>query len=437
MKYDVIILGGGTAGYVSSIVLGRRGYKVLLIEKDKIGGVCVNYGCVPSIFLYDISFFISRLREIGNYKGLDFTISNGNSLDKRDEIIEYLSNMGKKLIESAGVEIIYGEGRIVGKNEVEVEGKKLEFKNLIIASGTVPIKPKIEGIENAISEDEVLRLKKVPNSMIVIGGGYAGVEIAQIFARLGSNVTLLARSKVLKDLSEDARKVILDSLDFDGIEVRENVIVNKIKDRKVLTNQGEFNGEIIVYATGREPNYPKGAELLNLEYNDEGILVNEFMQAKPPNIYAVGDVVSKRIKVAHAAILEALIASLNILGYKEVIDYNGMPQVIYTDPQIGFVGVRSSAVKYYKFPFSAVTRSIISGLREGYVKLGVNVNGFIVYGEVVNSEAEVLVNILSLAIRKRLSLRDLAFTPFVHPSLVEAISNAAKAEFDLDVDMFK
>lgn len=437
MEYDVIIIGGGTAGYTAGVILGRRGKKIAVVEKEKFGGTCVNYGCVPSIFLSDISFLYSRLSEIGNYKGIEINLKLNNFFSKREEIIDYLSTAGKRLIENASGETIEGEGIIRDNHTVEVNGRLLTTKEIIIATGSKPKPPRIEGIENAISEDQVVRLNTIPSSMVIIGGGVAGTEIAQIFAKLGTKVTLLTRSKILKELHEETRKLMIDSLEFDGIDIIENSKIEKIYGEKVYTNKGVFDGEIVVYATGREPNYPKGFEKLNVEIGKEGIIVNERMQTNIKNIYAIGDIVNKEKKVAHVAYMEAIIASLNVLGTCEYMDYTGTPQVIYTDPQIGIAGEKDKAVKFLKFPYNADTRAIIKGLREGFALIGIDKNGTIVYSEIIGDNAEELINIMALAIRKRVTIRDLAFTIFIHPSLSEILVNAARGEFDLDVDLYK
>ncbi|BFH72384.1 NAD(P)/FAD-dependent oxidoreductase [Sulfurisphaera javensis] len=437
MEYDVVIIGGGTAGYTAGIILSRKGKRVAVIEKEKFGGTCVNYGCVPSIFLSDISFLYSRLSELGNYKGIEINLKLNNFFSKRDEIIDYLSSAGKKLIKNAGGETIEGEAFLHDNHNVEVNGKILNTKEIFLATGSKPKPPRIEGIENTISEDQAVRLTSIPSSMIVLGGGVAGTEIAQIYAKLGTKVTLITRGKVLKDLHEESRKLLLDSLEFDGVDIVENSKVERIHGEKVYTNKGEYEGDIIVYATGREPNYPKGFEKLGIEIGKEGIIVNERMQTNIKNVYAIGDIVNKEKKVAHVAYMEAIIASLNSLGTCEYMDYSGTPQVIYTDPQIGVVGEKDKVVKFLKFPYNANTRAIIKGLREGFALIGIDKNGTVVYSEIVGDNAEELVNIMALAIRKRVTIRDLAFTIFAHPSLSEVLINSAREEFDLDVDIYK
>jgi len=439
MEYDVVVIGGGTAGYVAGSILARRNKRVLVIEKNKFGGVCVNSGCVPSIFLFDATFLLSRLNEIGNYLGIDANAEITPSLfSKRNDIVEYLSDTGRKLVENSGAETIIGEAKIISRNEIKLDSKIIKFKKLVIATGTTAKTPNIEGIENAISEDEAVNLNCKPSSMIIIGGGYAGVEIAQFFSRLGTDVTLLSKSRLLRTFPDEARSVIKESLEFDGVNVVENVNIERIYGEKVYTNKGIFKGEIIVYATGRKPQLPEGIEKLNLNINSNGIVVDEYMNAGE-NVYAIGDVVDKERKTAHSAIFDAIISSLHILNDKITVRRNNfkIPQVIYTDPQVGIVGNIYEAKKFSTFPFNATTRSIINGLREGYVKIGINEENEVVFGEVIGNKAEELINILTIIVNSKMRVESLVLMPFVHPSLSEAIVNAAKGFFGLDVDNYK
>jgi len=437
MKYDVAVIGGGTAGYAASIALARRGKSVALIERNRIGGVCVNYGCVPAIFLYDVSFLYSRSVEIANYKGLYNEIELDNFFQKRDEIIEYLSSAGRKLIENAGGEIIEGEAELVSRNAVKVGSTVVEADKVVLATGTSPKRPNVEGVENAISEDEATRLNYVPASMVVIGGGVGAVELAQIYARLGSFVTLVSRSKVLKFLTDNARRILLESLDFDGVKVVEEASVKRINCCSVQTDKGTFEGDVIVYAVGRVSNIPKGSDRVGIKYDENGILVNDKLETNVPGVYAIGDVTNRQAKLAHLAYLDAMVLAVNLTGGNERVDYTGVPMVIYTDPMVAVAGDRQKVKRYVSFPFNANTRAIIKGLREGFVTLGLDDSGTIVYAEVVGDDAEELIGIASLAIRKGMHVRELAFTALPHPSLSEALVNAARAYFDLDVDSLK
>ncbi|QGA69272.1 dihydrolipoyl dehydrogenase family protein [Sulfolobus sp. E11-6] len=439
MKYDIVVIGGGTAGYVAGSILARKGKKVLVIEKEKFGGVCVNFGCVPSIFLFDVTFLLNRFKEIAYYFGLDGEIGYKDLLfNKRNEIINYLSNTGKKLIEDSGGETELGEAEIISPSEVRVNERIVEFDKLIIATGSKPIIPNIDGIEAAISEDEAVILNSIPSSMVIIGGGYAGVEIAQIYSRLGSQVTLLSRSRILPTFPEDARSVIKDSLEFDGVNIVENTKIMKLRDGKVIIEKGEVEGDVIVYATGRKPQLPKGVEKLGLEIGECGIVVDKYKQIKN-NVYAIGDVIAKERKTAHSAIFDAVIASLHIIKENTLIppDDFKIPSVLYTDPQVGIIGDYKEAKEFSVFPFAATTRAIINGIKDGYVKIGINERDEIVFGEVIGDKAEELINILTLVVNNRMKIDSLALMPFVHPSFSEAIVNAAKGFFDLDVDRYK
>ncbi|MUN29897.1 dihydrolipoyl dehydrogenase family protein [Sulfuracidifex metallicus] len=432
--YDVLVIGAGSAGYVAASVLARQKLNVAVVEKGKFGGTCVNSGCVPSIFLFDSSFMLSRWQEIGDYKGLDVKVDFSNStFSKRDDVVSYLSSAGRSLIENAGGHVYKGSGRIIDKGVAETdEGEKICFKKLIVASGSVPKTP-----PGVMSEDEAVNLEYVPKDMIVVGGGYAGVEIAQIFSRLGSSVTLITRSRIMKGFSEKAREYLLQSLEFDGVQVKEFHEVKRMSEREVYTENGTFKGEVVVSATGRTPLIPDGLKSYSINVKENGIIVRPTMMTDDPSVFAIGDVVDKPNKTAHSAMHEAIVASYNLIGRKLEVKYNCIPQVVYTDPQIGVVGSASHAVKFAEFPFNAVTRATIAGMRDGEVRIGFNEKGETVFGEVIGKNAEELINIITLAVRHKITAFELATTVFVHPSLSEGISNAAKTMFDLDIDRFK
>jgi len=432
--YEVLVIGGGSAGYVAGSVLARKGIKTAVVEKGKFGGTCVNSGCVPSIFLFDSSFMLSRWKEIGDYKGMNVDVEmNDCTFSKRDEIVSYLSSAGKSLVENAGAQVYLGEARIKSRGMAEVNGKTIEFKRLIVASGSSPI-----SYPGVITEDEAVNLRYVPRDMVVVGGGYAGVEIAQIFARLGSSVTLVTRHRILNGFSERARDYVIQSLDFDGVEVKEFHEVRKMENNEVVTDKGTLKGEVVVSAMGRKPTLPEGLTMnYNVRVNDKGIVVKKNMMTDDHDVFAIGDVVDKPNKTAHSAMYEAIVASQTITGAQMEVRYECIPKVIYSDPQVGIVGSPDNAVKVVEFPFNAVTRATISGLREGMVRLGLDEKNEVVYGEVIGKNAEELINTLTLAVKYRANAFDLATTVFVHPSLSEAISNASKSIFDLDVDRFK
>ncbi|MEM0373516.1 MAG: NAD(P)/FAD-dependent oxidoreductase [Sulfolobaceae archaeon] len=428
--YDVLVIGTGPAGYTASIILARAGKRVVVAEKGKVGGLCVNLGCVPSIFLHDLAYYYYKLPEVCKNYGLEITTKLSNYMEELERIINQLSDAGRYLIQDAGAELIYGEAEIIDFHHAKVGGKIISFDKLIIASGTSP-----NFIPGTIPVDELFRTKKFPSSVIIIGGGYAGVETAQMLSRLGSKVTLISRSKILKNLSEDARKQIIESLLWEEIEIIDDIKKFEIKENKVIIDNKELKADIIVSAIGRKPNIPKGLEKLGVKFDSNGIIVDHLMKTNVENVYAIGDIVNHRNKLAHKAIMEGIVASQNILGNQITIDYESIPEVIYTDPQIAFVGNKESAVRVLKFPFLASTRAIISGERIGYIKLGIDKHERVVYGEIVHSRAEDLINVLTMAVRLKVSVKDLALMSFAHPSLSEVIVQASRILYDLDTDL--
>ena len=441
VEYDVIVVGGGTAGYSTAIALARHGKRVLVIEKDRFGGVCVNYGCVPSVFVHLVSKALTRVPSDLGYLGLQAVVEADRYYRRMVETRDYLAEAGRKLVENAGADVEMGEAEVSGPSTVRVNGKEYEFERLVLATGSVPRPLDVPGGERALSEDQAFLIKDPPSSMVVIGGGYAGVEIAQAFGKLGTQVTLLTRSRVLErlQLSEETRKVLLDSLSFDNVEVKEFTEPKRIDESgRVETTRGEFKGEIVVAAVGRKPNYPKGLEKLGVETNGDGVKVNDRMETTNPRVFAVGDVVSKGFRLANAALMEGLTVAANLaLSIDLRVDYSYMPQVVFSDPNIGVVGRRDLAVKFLSYPNGATTRSVVEGKREGHVILGLDGGGRIVYGEAVGENAEAVVNTLALAIKLKARVEDLAFVPFVHPSMTEALSNTARAFYNFDIDQFK
>ncbi|GGT86424.1 pyridine nucleotide-disulfide oxidoreductase [Sulfodiicoccus acidiphilus] len=432
--YDVVVIGSGPAGYMASSLLSRAGKSVLVIERGRFGGVCVNFGCVPSIFLHDLTSVISRFKEVENQFGLEGQLRLGKFVQRMREIRDRLSSAGEELVRNAGAEVIYGEAELK-EDYVLIDGKPVKYGALLVATGSTPDTSLVKG-GGVYTEDQVGEIDTPPETMIVVGGGYAGVEIAQFYARLGSNVTLVTEARLLGNLSPRLSEAIKESLIWDGVNVREGVKVTSVKEKEVVSESGSLKADVVILAAGRRPSVPRGTVGLGVVVDQRGILVNEQMKTENPRIWAAGDVVSKSgPKNAHTAMHEATVVYRNMMGQRCSVDYNAVPELVYTDPEVGKVGEEQSVREWAYFPLNVTTRSIITGFTEGFVRIGIDSSGRIVYGEAVGHNVEELMNALTIVVRAKMSLRDFSYTVLLHPSLGEALTGAAKSFFGEDVDM--
>ncbi|BCU67479.1 pyridine nucleotide-disulfide oxidoreductase [Sulfolobales archaeon HS-7] len=430
--YDVIVIGGGTGGYVASSLLASNDISVALVEKDIIGGTCIRTGCAPTIFENTLFSNIYRYREWGNYVGVDIGISIGDYKHKMKEIIDFLSNVGENVLKSRGVDVYYGEGKLISADTVEVGGKLLRANKIIISTGSEPIKqfPK----RNVLDENTWINANFSGERVGIVGGGPAGVEFAQIISRQNSDVYLITHGELLSKYPLTVREKVKSILDWDGVRIFENRDVLKMEENVIVTTQETINVDKIILATGRVPVFPKGVENL-VSLDVRGIIIDDNMRTSKGNIYAIGDVAKKPTPLlAHVAFEEAIIASLNILGKPTKIDYSSIPQVIYLDPKIGIVGNESEAEKFVEYPFSASSKAAITGYREGYVKLGIK-GDRVVYGEIVGDQSDELISVISLFVKYRLPISKLLFTIFPHFTYSEIIINAMKRIYNIDSDL--
>ena len=432
-KYDVVIIGSGPAGYMAASLLGRRGQSVLVVEKGNFGGTCVNFGCVPSIFLHDLTLLLSRGKEQDRHFGIVRDQKTANYVERVMELRGRLSEAGEELVRSSGADIMKGEATI--QNDfVVIGGVRVGYERLILASGSTP-DLSLKKEEAVYNEDQLAELDSVPETMIVVGGGYAGVEISQFYAKLGSRVTLLTEGEVVGNLGSRLSHLVREALSWDGVEVKEHVHVSAVKAKEVLTNLGSFKAQIVLLAAGRKPNLPSGINVLGVQLSPKGVIVDNHMRTSNPRVWAAGDIISKDFhRNAHSAMAEAIVASSNIVGRDLAVSYDAIPDLIYTDPEIGVVGDSKTVETWAEFPFRANTRAIISGFTEGYVKIGFDSFGRVVYGEAVGQWIEEFLNLLSILVKFRVKKEDLSNLTLLHPSLGESIISAVRSLSNEDVE---
>ena len=424
--YDAVIIGGGPGGYACAIKAAQLGGNICIIEKNGLGGTCTQRGCIPTKFLHS---FGDIMRKVATAKknGLDVQIGlNYKILKSRmNATVDKLASGIRLLLESNNIDIIEGEAHLVSQNTVVVNGKIVEAKHLVIATGSYPIcLAGYEFNENILSTDTILQLETLPKSVIIIGGGYSGCEFASILNALGCKVSLIEVEDHLMPLQiEEIGRTVEKYMRLDGINVMTKSRVEKIVDNTILVNGENLQAEKILVCVGRRPNV--NVDELNkngVKFNQEGIPVNEKMLTSVHNVFAIGDVTGM-YELAHVASKQGEVAAQNLMGIESEMEYSSIPACIFTYPEVAFVGRLEG--RSGEFPLAASAKANCLGDTRGLVKVfekdGILVGAFIVAphaGEVI-SEA-------TLAIKMKLKLNDVFDTIHAHPTLPEAFVDAIR-----------
>jgi len=426
MRYDAAIIGSGPGGYAAAIRIGQHEKKVLLIEKDKIGGECLNYGCIPSKALIELANSIHYLKDMPGANP-SFNLNLKEWQVWKWSMINRLTSGVETLCKSYGVEIVKGTGVIIDEHHISVNDATFEFENLIVATGSSPVK--IDGIESPLYNREILDLQEIPGRLVVIGGGYIGIELGMAFSKLGSQVTVV---EMLDKILTGAEPELVRPVERKLKELNVRILTSN-KVRKV-TRDGEYsveleNGEIlkadqVLLTVGRRPNVTGfGLEKLNLQMDGPFIKTDSHMRTSLPNVYAIGDVAGQPM-LAHKAYYDADIASDNICGIESVVDYRAMPFVIYTDPEVAYTGKKS--VSESSFPTAANGRSLTMNNAVGSIHIYADSKGIVTGGAVVAPHASELISEISLAVESGLMAMDIGLTIHPHPTVSEGVKEAAE-----------
>ena len=390
-EYDVIVLGAGPGGYVAAIKAAQNNLKVAIVEKEAIGGVCLNWGCIPTKSLLKSAKVYQEFMNAKDY-GIDvvdksqITPNWSNIVKRKDRIVKRLTGGVKMLLEKNKVDIFTGEGEIISNYEILINDEKIKAKNIIISTGASPILPPIEGLEEAYKKNflmtskEILDIDNIPEELVIIGGGVIGLEFATIFNAFNTKVTIIEREKeILLNVDDDIRDNMLKILKKAKVEVLTESTVVKIKNNEVTYKDKEGNSKSVsaskvLLSVGMKAN-TESFKKLNLKQNNKFVEINEFMQTSVPNIYAIGDVTGKMM-LAHVASHQGIIAVNNILGHKEKLNYDQIPSAIYSFPEIAQVGLTEKAAKTkgldYKvsiFPLQANGKALSANEKDGFIKI--------------------------------------------------------------------
>ena len=389
-QYDIIIVGGGPGGYVAAIKAGQNNKKVALIEKDNVGGVCLNWGCIPTKAMLKTAKVYKQFLHAEDY-GLEITDKSTIKVDlakikqRKDKVVKRLTGGVRALLKKAGVDVYDGFGTVLSPTRVEVNGETLSTKHLILATGSHPFIPPIPGLDEAFTQNraltakEILALDKLPSSLVIIGGGVIGVEFATLYSTLGVNVTMLEMApEILGRIDDEVRKTYLRLLKNKHLTILTEAKVVGVTPTQVTYEkegkQHQVDAEKILVSIGTRPNL-KGLESLNLTTDRDGVVTNNRLETNVPGVYAIGDMNGKMM-LAHVASAEGLVAVENILGHPEEINYNRVPAGIYGFPEIAYVGLTEQEAKEqgldYKisvFPLSANGKALAEGESDGFIKI--------------------------------------------------------------------
>lgn len=330
-----IVIGSGPAGRLGSLELGKLGEDVTLIEKNHIAGTCLNEGCMVVCALTDITKFIDSNNRFNSYGFIksQVDVSYDKIVEKITETQVKLRELNQMENESFGNNIIYGEASIEG-DTVKVNNESLEYDNLMIATGARPFIPDIPGSEYGLTNKDILKLDDVPEKLNIIGGGVIACEIANIYSTLGSEVNIIARSQVLKEISENTKKYVLKNI-LNDINIFENTNVSEAFKDKVLTDDGTELEGVPFFATGRTPNSEIAEGIVDIN-PDRTIKVNEMMKTSAENIYAAGDVTGG-YQLTPVARMEGITAARNMANYSNRVAYECIPQTISLNMEVSFV----------------------------------------------------------------------------------------------------
>ena len=455
-EYDLAVIGAGSAGFSAAITAAEQGARVALIGKGMIGGTCVNVGCVPSKTMIRAAEAVHGAGAAARFPGLagNAHVANWRSLIKaKDELVSGLRQ--KKYIdllpEYDGIN--YLEGDVVFNDSgLLLDGKKLVARKTIIATGTSPSFPDIPGIENVpcLTSTTALELDQQPQSLLVIGGGYIGCELAQMFARLGSSVTLVTRSRLLPEAEPEIAASLTQELRNEGVSVRTGLTYERVErknDKTELTinvdGQAEvLSAEHILVTTGRKPNTNGlGLETAGIEVNSNGgIVVDAYMRTTRPDVYAAGDVTG-RDQFVYMAAYGAKLAALNAYNHDErTYDNTTMPWIVFTDPQVAGVGLsevqaqkRGFVVKTSVVPLDQVPRSLAAHDTRGLIKLIADeATDRLLGAQILAPEGCDSIQTMVIALRFGMTAKELGDTIFPYLTTVEGLKLAAQG-FGKDV----
>jgi dihydrolipoamide dehydrogenase len=440
--FDLTVIGSGPGGYVAAIHAARLGARVAILEQksSEWGGTCLNWGCIPTKALVQSAEVLQAVRRAG-----DFGVKVGAPevdwpvmLSRKDKVVSGLRQGVQRLLQANGVEMITARGRLAAGDRVSADGRELDSRHVLLAPGSVVALPPLPGAELALTSDTILSLERVPESLVVVGGGVVGMEFAGVFSLLGSQVTVVEMlDQLLTPLDADVAGRFQQLMSRRGVRFHLRARVDAIERGeggfKVRSSAGELAAEQVLVATGRRPNTADlGLEATGVEMNRTAIAVDQHLRTNLEGVYAIGDATGISM-LAHTASYQGEVAVTNALGEKRIsADYTAIPAGVYTDPEIAYVGLSEAQaraegveVKIGQFPFAALGRAQVLGETQGMVKVVADPDGYLLGVTIMGPRATDLIAEAALALDQGLSAAELSHAVHAHPTLPEALAEAA------------
>lgn len=443
-KYDITIIGAGPGGYVAALYAAQLGKKVCLVEMESLGGVCLNWGCIPTKSLITSAKTMALIREsekLGINSGKP-TIDFSAVMNRTWSIVDKLKKGIEALLKLRKVDFLSGKAFVETPHTVRVNDLALETENIIIATGSSPVEiPGVKIDENAVvSNKGMLKAASIPQELLIIGGGAIGCEFASIFNEFGSRVTIVEMMPhLIPGSDEELSKRLEAAFKKQRVNIATGAKVESVRyadDGRVavqVSNGDKVICDKVLVSVGRRPNVEGfGLENLGIEVDRKGVKVDDRMRTKLPNVYAIGDCIGGFL-LAHIASYEGIVACDNICGKENRVDYGSVPYCIFTEPEIASCGMNESSaktngmdVKVSRFFFRSLGKAHAIGKTDGYVKIVTdNATGKIIGADIMGEGASDMISEITLAVRKGMQAKDITSVIHAHPTMAEGVLEAA------------
>lgn len=448
--YDLVVIGAGPGGYVAAIKAAQLGMTVAIIEKENVGGTCLNRGCIPTKTMLHAAEIIEETK-IGKGSGIHFEemrIDFQQLYQRKNEVVSKLVDGIENLLKSNGVVTIFGTAEIIGEHEVRVGEEKLSAKNILIATGGKPIVPPIKGINlpQVLTSDGLLAEAPKFKQLVIVGGGVIGVEFASIFNAFGCEVSLVeASDRLLPNFDKELSKKMTLLLKKKGIAVHTKASVTEIQDQKgklacfFKNNNGQEMSiacDNLLVATGRKASFTHlFAEHISCEANPQGLKVNPSFQTSIPSIYAIGDVVSGNMQLAHVASAQGVNAVLAMNKKEPEYDLSLASSCVYTSPELASVGIDEGfakaeeiPVKIGKYNMAGNAKSMIVGNELGFIKvISHEQTGEVLGAQLMCERATDMVAQFAEMIHQKVTIQEALQVIYPHPTFSEGIGEALES----------